>query len=67
MTQQRVTLQIFREDGSIYWTEYFNSLDEANNWLEVEKTRFYWDPTYDPKLHVETFDSQPIFPINGES
>lgn len=38
-------LVINNADGSHYWTEHFNSQDEANAWLAEEKTRPYWDAT----------------------
>ena len=30
------------KDNSIYWTEHFNSIEKANEWLEEEKTRPYY-------------------------
>lgn len=39
-------LVITYADGSFYWREYFNSLQEANNWLAIEKTRPYWQSTF---------------------
>ena len=50
-----IDLIIKKEDGSVYWKEYFNSLDECNKWLEIEKTR----PYYDPKYTEEIIDNTP--------
>lgn len=40
------TLTIFRADGSVYWTEYFNDRASAQAWLAEEQTRPYWDPGF---------------------
>lgn len=39
-------LIIYKEDGSVYWSEYFDSRNELNKWLDVEKTRHYWDSKF---------------------
>lgn len=44
-----IKLTITRPDGSIYWTEHFNSQAECNNWLTEEQTRPYWGNTKDGK------------------
>jgi hypothetical protein len=31
-------LTIKKENNEIYWVEYFDSLEELNAWLEIEKT-----------------------------
>lgn len=36
-------LTIFKSDLSVYWVDYFNSINELNKWLDIEKTRPYWD------------------------
>jgi hypothetical protein len=41
-----ITLTIKRQDGSTYWTEYFNSQPECDAWIAEEQTRSYWDKTY---------------------
>ena len=42
-------LVIYKEDGSIYRKDYFNTRAEAEKWLAVEQTREYWnnDFTYE--------------------
>lgn len=60
---ERVTLTIKRPDGSLYWTEYFNSEADAIRWLETEMNRPYWGKAvdgvtpevWDPDFKVETF------------
>lgn len=37
-----VSLIIKEPDGSIYWTDYFVSVSEANEWLKIEQSRPYW-------------------------
>lgn len=39
-------LIIKKQDQSIYWTEYFDSLNNLNTWLDEEKTRPYWTRSY---------------------
>lgn len=41
-----IKLTIYKEDKSVYWVSYFNTMDECNAWLEVEKTRPYWVDSY---------------------
>lgn len=43
-------LTISRQDGSRYWTEYFNSEAEAEKWLNTEKTRSYWKKEYESNV-----------------
>ena len=37
-------LTIKNADGSHYWTEHFNSMNEGEKWLAEEETRHYWKP-----------------------
>lgn len=39
-------LNIKRADGSLYWTQDFNTLKHGEDWLAEESTRPYWDATY---------------------
>lgn len=39
-------IKIKRVDGSIYWSEGFNSKEDAERWLTIERTRPYWDDTF---------------------
>lgn len=55
-------LVIKRPDGSIYWTEYFNSMAELNRWLEQEKTRDYWKSDYTTEIK----DNSPKPPSQAE-
>lgn len=41
-----VKIVITRKDGSVYWTEAFNSMQEATAWVDEERTRPYWDPDF---------------------
>lgn len=41
-----ITLTILKQDGSLYWTEYFNDMPKAQAWLAEEQSRSYWDKTY---------------------
>lgn len=56
MELQRLVLKIKRQDGSVYWIEYFNYIEDLNIWLTEEKTRFYWDPNYTSEIY--TLDNQ---------
>ena len=44
--QKTYRLTIYREDGSVYWIENANDLSALERWLDEEKTRPYWEPTY---------------------
>lgn len=35
-------LDIKKETGEIYWTEYFNSESDLKKWVDAEKSRPYW-------------------------
>ncbi len=37
-----IKLEILNADGSLYWTEHFNNLNDQIAWLEEEKTRPYY-------------------------
>ena len=50
-----ITLNIKYEDGSHYWTEYFNEMDRCEKWLAEEKTRPYWNE----KFTVEIIEEKP--------
>jgi hypothetical protein len=39
-------LLIKKADGSLYWSENFYSLNEAEGWLAEERSRPYWKPEY---------------------
>lgn len=39
---QPITLLIKYAEGSLYWREYFDSIEACNHWLDEEKTRPYW-------------------------
>lgn len=41
-----ITLTIKRQDGSTYWTAYFNSQADCDTWLATEKTRPYWNAAW---------------------
>ena len=41
-----VEILIKRQDDSIYWQMWTNTLAEAEAWVTEEKTRPYWDETY---------------------
>lgn len=49
----RYTLKIVRQDSSIYWIAYFNSLDLLNHWLTEEQTRPYWDNTWTTHIYTQ--------------
>jgi hypothetical protein len=39
-------LNIYNEDGSLYWKEHFNRQEDLDKWLEEEKTRPYWNKNF---------------------
>lgn len=39
-------LNIYNEDGSLYWKEHFNDEKDLEKWLEEEKTRPYWNQKF---------------------
>lgn len=39
-------LKIFNPDGSKYWEEQFKTDAERNAWLQEEKKRHYWNPSF---------------------
>ncbi len=47
-------LEIKRSDNTIYWVEFFNSLEEANVWLSEEIKRPYWDESFSSTITDET-------------
>ena len=54
-------LIIKKQDNSIYATEYFNLLEDAQKWLNEEKTRKYWDENY-----TSEFVDTTIYPTQSE-
>ena len=40
------TLKITKKSGEHYWTDYFESKEKLEKWLELEKTRPYWDESF---------------------
>lgn len=54
------TINIMRNDGTLYWTESFNDLPSAQEWVTEEMTRPYWDPTY--VVNYVTVDPPAIVP-----
>jgi hypothetical protein len=46
----KFNLIIKNADGSIYWTENFNSKRELNGWLNEEKTRPYWKKEFTTEI-----------------
>jgi len=57
-----ITLKIFNQDGSPYWTEYFNEVASCNQWLAEEKTR----PYYPKGATEEIIDNTPPPPTQAE-
>jgi hypothetical protein len=43
-------LTIKNPDGSQYWKEHFNTLADANKWLNEEKTRKYWQAGFTTQI-----------------
>lgn len=39
-------LTIKFQNGDVYWTEFFNSMDQLNDWLDAEVTRPYWSQNF---------------------
>jgi len=39
-------LNIYNEDGSLYWKEHFNKQEDLDKWLDEEKTRPYWNANF---------------------
>jgi hypothetical protein len=55
---RKFVLTILKANGSVYWTEGFDTRNELDKWLEVEKTKFYWKRNFtvqiqDNKAEVE--------------
>lgn len=50
------TLKITKANGEHYWTDYFNTIDDLNKWLDEEKTRPYWQQDF----QIEIIDTTPI-------
>lgn len=51
-----IQIQIKKENGDIYWVDHFNKIKDAQDWLEIEKTRIYWDE----KFTVTITDLDPV-------
>lgn len=43
-------LNIYNEDGSLYWKEHFNKQEDLNKWLDEEKTRPYWNKNFTTEI-----------------
>ena len=41
-----IYLYILKEEGSLYWKDFFDSKELADKWLETEKTRPYWNKEF---------------------
>jgi len=39
-------LKILKPKGVVYWKQNFYSMDDLNKWLEIEKSRPYWNPNF---------------------
>jgi hypothetical protein len=52
-------------DGSIYWSERFNSQSEAQKWLAEEQTRKYWKPEFTTQI-IDHTPSRPAPPTQDE-
>lgn len=48
-------------NGSVYWREYFKSMDLLNAWLALEQTRSYWLQEFT----TQTVDHTPV-PLSQE-
>lgn len=57
-----IKLEIKNTDGSIYWTEHFNSQQDCDKWLNEERTRKYWKPEFTSS----SADMNPIDPVKEE-
>ena len=51
-----IKLEIKKENGDVYWVDHFNTIKQAEDWLEIERTRIYWDKMFS----VEFTDLDPI-------
>jgi hypothetical protein len=59
-----VKLQIKTQDNEIQWTDYFDSLEKAEQWIAEEQTRKYWEPTW--TFEIIDITPAPIEPIYAE-
>jgi hypothetical protein len=55
-----ITLKIFNPDGSVYWQEYFDTIQDQEVWLNEEQTRPYWDPNFTTQV---IDDHEPMTPV----
>lgn len=39
-------LVIYKQDNSVYWSEYFESESDLHKWLQLEMTRDYWKSSF---------------------
>jgi hypothetical protein len=49
-----VTVTIKKPDGSTYWVEHFNEPARAQAWVDDEKKRPYWKPTFTVEVDDRT-------------
>ncbi len=54
-----VTVSITKKDGTKYWNEYFPTMKAATEWVESEKTRFYWKADYKVEM-IDTSQDEAI-------
>ena len=45
-----IKLEILNADGSVYWTEHFNSVQSQEEWLAEEMTRPYYKAEYTTRV-----------------
>jgi hypothetical protein len=45
-------MTIKKQDGSVYWVEFFPDDISATKWIDEEKTRTYWNKTYTVELET---------------
>lgn len=55
-------LIINKQDGSIYWRSFFNSVAALNQWLTDEQTRPYWKQSFT----MQVVDHTPPGPTQAE-
>jgi hypothetical protein len=58
-----IKLEILNADGSIYWTEHFNSVQHQEEWLVEEQTR----PYYKAEFTTVVTDLTPVVDVALEA
>lgn len=57
-----IKLEIKNSDGSFYWNQFHNTLEEAQAWYNEEQTREYWDESrtvdYIEIIHIKSGDEK---------